>query len=308
MKPKRPLFVLFFLIFLTRLNAADVNNNWKVINKVLPAVVDIDADLLFLMPMPHIETASGTGMFISKDGYVLTNAHLVTNMITGEKSQKVQVGTAVRDYFDATIVGVDMVRDLALLKIKSKPNQTFNFVIFPDKDGPTLGAAVFKLGFPGTTTSENPSLSHGVVTNTRAFLGNNFMPFMSTDALINKGDSGGPLFYAANGKVVGVDSNLKDGIGYFIPLKVIKKVLPMLYKGDVSTGWLGFWPDDCLSVKDLNRDDKLKKVATEYLKEKRVKLPESDRGVVLMNAPGLTNTLTLLKLGDVIISVVNLLR
>ena len=179
-------------------------------------------------------TSQGSGFFISKDGYAVTNNHVV------DGGGEVQVVLSDGTKFDAKVIGTDAKTDLALLKVDAK--RTFDFVSFADKEA-RVGDWVIAVGNPfglgGTVTT-------GIVSARGREIGAGpYDDFLQIDAAINRGNSGGPAFNI-EGKVIGVNTAIFSpsggnvGIGFAIPASLAKQVIQDLKDdGAVTRGWLG---------------------------------------------------------------------
>ena len=179
-------------------------------------------------------TAVGSGFVITKDGYVVTNNHVV------DSAKSVTVSFQDGTEYDATVVGKDQKTDLALLKIKS--DKSFPAVPLAT-DEAKVGDWVMAVGNPfglgGTVTA-------GIVSARGRDIGSGpYDDFLQIDASINKGNSGGPSFNL-NGEVVGVNSAIFSpsggsvGIGFAIPASIVRDVVDSLKSdGAVTRGWLG---------------------------------------------------------------------
>ena len=185
-------------------------------------------------PSPEPRQAQGSGFFISADGYVVTNNHVVDN------ASKIEVAIDEKEKYEAELIGTDSRTDLALLKVKT-PGKTFPFVKFADGE-PRVGDWVLAVGNPfglgGTVTA-------GIVSALARDIGNGPYDFMQIDAAVNRGNSGGPTFNL-NGEVVGVNTAIYSpsggnvGIAFAVPSKLAINVINELKnKGTVSRGWLG---------------------------------------------------------------------
>ena len=178
--------------------------------------------------------AQGSGFFISADGYVVTNNHVV------EHAKEVTVTTADGKTIPARIVGTDPKTDLALLKVKE--GSDYPYVSFASQD-PRVGDWVIAVGNPfglgGTVTA-------GIVSARGRDIGAGpYDDFLQIDAPVNHGNSGGPTFNA-EGEVVGVNTAIFSpsggsvGIGFAIASDVAKNVVQSLKEdGKVARGWLG---------------------------------------------------------------------
>jgi len=179
--------------------------------------------------------ALGSGFIIDPEGDIVTNNHVV------DGADKIQVKLPDGRRFDATVVGTDPRTDLALLKVEaSKP---LPYVTFGDSDKLRVGDIVLAVGNPfglgGTVTA-------GIVSaRNRNINAGPYDDFIQTDAAINRGNSGGPLFNT-EGKVVGVNTAIFSpnggsvGIGFAIPSSIAKQVIAQIKDhGSVERGWLG---------------------------------------------------------------------
>ena len=178
--------------------------------------------------------SQGSGFFVSEDGYLVTNHHVVEN---GEKF------TVVMDNGDelpATLVGADARTDLAVLKVKDE--RKFTYVKFsPDKVriGDWVVAVGNPFGLGGTVTAGIVSASN------REIPSNRYDNFIQIDAAVNKGNSGGPAFNL-NGEVIGINTAIFSpsggnvGIAFAIPASTASEVVDdLIHNGQVVRGWLG---------------------------------------------------------------------
>jgi serine protease Do len=177
--------------------------------------------------------SSGSGVIIDKDGYIVTNNHVV-----GDASE-VQVRLIDKRKFTGKVVGRDPDTDLAVVKIESKnPLPT---VPLGDSSQVKVGQWVIAVGNP---FGLEHTLTVGVVSALKRENVNlsRYEDFIQTDASINPGNSGGPLFNI-KGEVIGINTaiiNFAQGIGFAIPSKMVQDIYPQLVaKGRVSRGWLG---------------------------------------------------------------------
>ena len=198
-------------------------------------------------PRPDREARSlGSGFIISKDGYVLTNYHVV------EQADSVKVRLSDRRELDATIVGSDQRSDLALLKVDGKD---LPVVRLGKSETLKVGEWVLAIGSP---FGFDYSVTAGIVSAKGRSLptanNENYVPYIQTDVAINPGNSGGPLFNLA-GEVVGINSQIYSnsggfmGVSFAIPIDVVMEVVQQLRdNGKVSRGWLG------VVIQEVNRD------------------------------------------------------
>lgn len=184
--------------------------------------------------------ALGSGFIISPDGYIVTNNHLVQSQTGTGTVDQVTVILSDRKEFKARIVGRDPATDLALLKIDGA---SLPFVRFGDSSRTRVGDWVVAIGNPlglgGTVTAGIVSALH------RNINAGQYDRFIQTDAAINRGNSGGPMF-DLNGNVIGINSALYSetggniGIGFAIPAEQAKPVIDALRRGQrVQRGYLG---------------------------------------------------------------------
>ena len=195
---------------------------------------------LWGIPQERKQTSLGSGFIIDKNGYVLTNNHVV------EHASEVLVTLYDKRSFKAKIIGLDQKMDLALLQIRDKdhkvPTRPFTraagrFRIGADRG--TVFAVGNPFGFQHTVTA-------GIISAKNRTIGQGpFDNFLQTDASINPGNSGGPLFNLT-GEVIGINSAIisrtgqSGGLGFAIPVNTAKEVIPDLKRyGRVPRPWLG---------------------------------------------------------------------
>ncbi|HUK04821.1 MAG TPA: DegQ family serine endoprotease [Burkholderiales bacterium] len=196
-------------------------------------------------PGPRQESRSlGSGFVISKDGYILTNEHVV------EGGDEITVKLTDKREFKAKLIGTDKRTDIALLKIE--PAGALPAVKFGDPDKLKVGEWVVAIGSP--FGFEN-TVTAGIVSGKgRIMQDANLVPFIQTDVAINVGNSGGPLFNM-RGEVVGINSRLFSptgtylGIAFAIPIDVALDVQKQLQeKGRVSRGKIG------VAIQEVSKD------------------------------------------------------
>jgi serine protease Do len=183
----------------------------------------------------------GSGLLISKDGYIVTNNHVVA------KADKIKVKLSSGKEYDAEVKGKDPNTDLALIKIKTDGD--LPFVKFGDSDKLRVGDWVFAIGNP---FGLDHTVTAGIVSAKGRVIGAGpYDNFIQTDTSINPGNSGGPLFNL-EGEVIGINTAIVaqgQGIGFAVPINLAKDVLNNLKtKGYVTRGWLG------LSIQDITPD------------------------------------------------------
>ncbi len=184
---------------------------------------------------PKKETARGTGFFVTKEGHIITNNHLV------EGASKVTVTLQNGEVLNAKIIGTDAKTDLALIKVEGK---NFPFLTFADTKELQVGDWAIAIGNPFGLQA---TVTVGVISaKGRSQLQiADFEDFIQTDAAINPGNSGGPLLNV-NGQVVGVNTAIASasggymGIGFAIPSHIAQHIMQQLLQdGIVTRGFLG---------------------------------------------------------------------
>ncbi|WP_170830443.1 Do family serine endopeptidase [Epibacterium ulvae] len=190
-------------------------------------------------PRPRRSSALGSGFVISEDGFIVTNNHVIEGadeieieFFPGEGQPK--------ELLPAKVIGTDQNTDLALLKVEAP--SPLKFVTFGDSDTARVGDWVIAMGNP---LGQGFSVSAGIVSARNRELQGNYDDFIQTDAAINRGNSGGPLFNM-DGEVVGVNTAILSpnggsiGIGFSMASNVASKVVAQLKEfGETRRGWLG---------------------------------------------------------------------
>ena len=195
------------------------------------------------IPQPFEGPSMGSGFFISDDGFVLTNYHVV------HAGGEIVVTLSDRRQYLAEIVGYDEDSDLALLKVDAAGLPAARL---GDSDALRVGEWVVAIGSP---FGFEHSVTAGIVSaKGRALSSERYVPFLQTDVAINPGNSGGPLFNL-EGEVVGINSQIYSrtggfqGVSFAIPIDVALDVVAQLRaNGRVSRGWLG------VTVQDVSRE------------------------------------------------------
>ena len=178
--------------------------------------------------------ALGSGFIISPDGYIVTNNHVI------ESADEISVELFSGGELEAELVGRDPRTDIALLKVES--DDDLPFVEFGDSDSAKVGDWVLAIGNP---LGQGFSVSAGIVSARNRTLQGSYDDFIQTDAAINRGNSGGPLF-DMNGRVIGVNTAILSpnggsiGIGFAMSSAVVERVVAQLRDfGETRRGWLG---------------------------------------------------------------------
>jgi len=188
-------------------------------------------------PRTQISQGLGSGFIISKDGYILTNAHVVA----GAEEIKVYL-TSSKDPYTAKVVGSDSELDLAVIKIDAGTD--LPILKLGDSNSIKVGNWVIAIGNP---YGLDHTVTVGVISakgRPVTIDGNNYKDLIQTDASINPGNSGGPLLNL-NGEVIGINTAINasaQGIGFAISSSTVSQVLDqLLMKGKVVRPWLGVY-------------------------------------------------------------------
>ena len=183
-------------------------------------------------PPDYKQRSLGSGFIIDRDGYIVTNNHVI------EGADEIKVSLANDKEFDAEIVGRDPNTDLALIKIKGASD------LIPlklgDSDNLAVGSWVVAMGSP---FGLEQTVTAGIVSAKGRVIGSGpYDDFIQTDASINPGNSGGPLLNM-NGEVIGINTAIVaqgQGIGFAIPINLARGIIDQLKAhGSVTRGWLG---------------------------------------------------------------------
>ncbi|OTG86464.1 serine protease [Acinetobacter sp. ANC 4558] len=301
---KKGAYTAFFTIASVQTFAATPVDFSDLVEKVSPAVVSVNVvkklseEELLQQQIPEIlkrffgnqvvipqkqvpqeKTGYGSAFFIGKDGYLLTNHHVIEN------ASKVTIMLNDRRELDATVVGSDARTDVALLKVDGK---NFPELRTGNVDNLKVGEPVLAIGSP---FGFDYSASAGIVSaKMRNMHGEATVPFIQTDAALNPGNSGGPLFNQ-KGEVVGVNSRIFSGTGgymglsFSIPIDVAMDVADQLKKnGKVTRAYLG------VSLQEIDRT-----LAEAY------KLPKPEGSLITQVTQGSPADKAGLKSGDVIL-------
>jgi len=195
---------------------------------------DDDQDQGGSQPALPKQQSSGSGFFISPDGYIVTNNHVVEN------ADKITVTLTDGRELDADVIGRDEGTDLAVVKVRG--GGKFPFVNFENSAKPRVGDWVIAVGNPfglnGTATA-------GIISSYGRDIGDTFVDYIQIDAPINRGNSGGPTF-DTYGRVIGVNTAIFSpsggsvGIGFAIPADVADRITKQLINGGkITRGYIG---------------------------------------------------------------------
>lgn len=194
-------------------------------------------------PKNRRSQALGSGFVISEDGYIVTNNHVI------EGADEITIEFFEGGELKAKLIGTDPKTDIALLKVES--DKPLKFVAFGDSDIARVGDWVMAMGNP---LGQGFSVSAGIVSARNRALSGTYDDYIQTDAAINRGNSGGPLFNM-DGAVIGVNTAILSpnggsiGIGFAMSASVVTKVVAQLKEfGETRRGWLG------VRIQDVTED------------------------------------------------------
>lgn len=235
--------VLLCIVFIS--GCTTLSNGGILQSEILRAKAKVVPALVHLNPIKPVYTLGkkeevivvGSGFIISRDGYVVTNEHVV-----GE-STKVKCILSDKREIEAEVIGTDPFTDIAVLKLP--PQEKYAFVIMGNSDAVQTGEIVLAMGSPHGLAR---SVSMGIVSMTDRYLEDQrgvisvFNNFIQTDAAINQGNSGGPLVNL-KGEVVGINSRMllgAENVGFAIPINIAREVVEDIIKNKkVNRSWLG---------------------------------------------------------------------
>lgn len=252
----RPLIAALLVGFCAAGSAKAQTSFAPLVEKVMPSVVNISARQQEAEDSPEVQNnlvfgnqedhfGLGSGFVLSADGYIATNRHVI------EQADSIAVITNDQTEYQAALVGQDLQTDLALIKIE--PKDKLQAVEFGDSDKIKVGDWVLAVGNPFGLGS---SVSAGIISAKSRDIGSGYYDdYLQTDAAINQGNSGGPLF-DTDGRLAGVNTAIFSttgnsvGVGFALPANQAKWVLAKLKAdGKVERGWLG------ISVKPAQAQD-----------------------------------------------------
>ncbi|WP_116087281.1 DegQ family serine endoprotease [Tropicimonas sp. IMCC34011] len=193
-------------------------------------------------PRPRRSSALGSGFVISEDGYIVTNNHVI------EQADEINIEFFSGNELPAEVVGTDPNTDLALLKVDA---ESLPHVPWGDSDDARVGDWVLAMGNP---LGQGFSVSAGIVSARGRALSGSYDDYIQTDAAINRGNSGGPLFNL-DGEVIGINTAILSptggsiGIGFAMSSRVATGVIDQLMEfGETRRGWLG------VRIQDVTED------------------------------------------------------
>ncbi len=197
----------------------------------------------FGLPIPKNQVSSGSGFIISNDGYIITNAHVVSG------ANEIEIQLSDDAIIPAELVGIDQSSDMAVIKV-DLGKHNFTVLTLGNSKNIDVGQSVFAIGNP---LGLDRSMSRGIISAlNREIEAPNGFPIrdvIQTDAAINRGNSGGPLI-SSNGKVIGVTAQIATegagniGIAFAIPSSIVKKIFREIKEtGKASHPWMGIVGD-----------------------------------------------------------------
>lgn len=192
------------------------------------------------------QRASGSGVIISDDGYIVTNNHVISDGNTGVAEEITVTLNENKKTFKARVIGRDPSSDLAVLKIDGN---NLPYMLYGNSDDASLGQWVLAVGYPLTLEA---TVTAGIISAKGRSIGINrrqsdspIESFIQTDAAVNQGNSGGALI-STDGKLIGINSAILApsgtyaGYSFAIPVNIVKKIVNDLIEfGDVKRGYLG---------------------------------------------------------------------
>ena len=194
-------------------------------------------DLMFGRKQDKIQIGTGSGVIISADGYIITNAHVI------DEAEKILITTNDNKEFEAKLIGSDEQNDIALLKIETEND--LPYAVFGDSDSTKIGEWVLAIGNPFNLTS---TVTAGIISAKARNLditGRTTQSFIQTDAAVNPGNSGGALVNTM-GQLIGINTAIQSqtgsyiGYSFAVPSNIAKKVVEDLMEfGIVRNGFLG---------------------------------------------------------------------
>jgi Do/DeqQ family serine protease len=210
------------------------------------------------------QRASGSGVLITEDGYIVTNNHVV------DGADEVNVTLANKKSYKGTVVGTDASSDLAVIKIDGK---ALPYLVYGNSDEAKLGQWVLAIGYP---LNLDVTVTAGIISAKSRSIGINgrqsqspVESFIQTDAAVNPGNSGGALINT-NGELIGINSAIASptgsyaGYSYAIPVNIVKKIITDIVKfGTVQRAYIGInYPSENLS--DEQAKELEKEIGTAY--------------------------------------------
>jgi Do/DeqQ family serine protease len=262
----------------TKTNAKQVTNSLpRVQRNPFSDLLDDDMFNQFFGPRSGVipeQRASGSGVIISDNGYIVTNNHVV------DKADEITVTLSNKRIYTAKVVGRDPAYDLAVIKVEAAG---LPYLIYGNSDDVKVGQWVLAIGYP---LNLETTVTAGIISAKARSLGLNrdrngqantaVESYIQTDAAVNSGNSGGALV-STDGKLIGINSAIASPTGYYsgysyaIPVNIAKKVVDDIIKfGTVQRAYLGI---EYANASDMNDEEK-----------KRAGIPANAFGIYVQNA------------------------
>ena len=242
------LFIFSFVLFYPDLSSGHQSFS-DIINKNIDSAVSIST-----LIDDDNSVSLGSGFIIDKEGYIITNNHVI------DKAKTINVILNNGNVYKAEIIGIDKKTDIALIKIE--PYEILQPVVFGDSDNIKLGDWIIAIGNP---FGLGASATAGIISaKSRDIDSGSYNDFIQTDASINQGNSGGPMFNMQN-EVIGMNTSIFSttgnsmGIGFATPSNIIVWIVKQLRQyGKVNRGWIGIkmQPDELENINDDNLQTK----------------------------------------------------
>ncbi|WP_438946527.1 S1C family serine protease [Sediminibacterium sp.] len=276
----------------TRTKAKQISNSQRQRNPFADMFGDDFGDFFGGPRIQPEQRASGSGVIITEDGYIVTNNHVI------DGADEINVTLANKKSYKATLIGQDPNSDLAVIKIEGK---SFPYIVYGNSDDAKLGQWVLAIGYP---FSLDVTVTAGIISAKARSIdingrqgANPVESFIQTDAAVNPGNSGGALINT-NGELIGINSAIASptgsyaGYSYAIPVNMVKKIVTDIVKfGTVQRAYIGIsYPKENLS--DEAKRELEKELGTAYKEGEGVYITDTPEGGAAASAG--------LKKGDII--------
>lgn len=222
-------------------------NGKQIFDKVNPSIVAIQC----IDTMGQL-ISSGSGVIMSEDGYIITNAHVITDENTNQPAQSISVLFSDGSQIMAKVIGTDKQTDLAVIKVN--PNKKLVAAEFGNSDSLQVGEDAYAIGSPGGIELVN-TMTNGIISaiNRDITVNDRVMNLIQTNVTINPGNSGGALINQY-GQVIGITSaklgiSYYEGLGFAIPINSAKEIVDEL----ISNGYIAGRPAIGISGRDITQ-------------------------------------------------------
>lgn len=286
---KKLILTCFFIIL--PITAKSQTSFAPLVEELMPMVVNISTEVKNVEDSPEVSDSLifentkretlGSGFIVDNRGYIVTNGHVI------EKADKISVIDFNGNVYEASVIGQDNKTDIALIKIE--PTNDITSVVFGDSNNVKVGDWVIAIGNPFGLGS---SVTAGIISAKSRDIGDSpYNNYLQTDASVNQGNSGGPLFNI-NGEVIGINTAIFSnsgnsvGVSFALPSNDVIYVINQLKeKGKVERSWLG------LELKKAVTHDNVTGLAvTSLLDEQLAKENKLQVGDVIMKLNGVSIT------------------